>query len=260
MGHERVGYLPKTKRWNTIVESISDFAIDNDNVESIASDTIRNVSSRFLDIPKDGSFLSAFKFLLLLSFANKQADPVDFLRSHGLSIDYDISQFQLAKIAHDWVIENENSKEYSSFSSKVLITTINQWISENQTIQQGLFSNNSSLLEKWEKASTGAGFCEISRIFFSKFTSVYLNYFLERSASSQIKSFQERELFKKKFSNHIDDISTHAFEISKIGQSFSAGWYNKHTKSDFPSNTKIKNFLSFMMKKLSDELKRSEVQ
>ncbi len=260
MGHERVGYLPKSKRWDSIVGSISDFAIDNNNVESIASDTIKNVSSRFLDIPKDSGFLSAFKFLLLLSYANKQEDPLEVLRSHGLDIDYNISQFQLAKIANDWILENESSKEYSAFSSKVLISTINQWIKDSQSSQQLLFGNKESVLKKWGKASNGSGFCEISRTFFSKFTSVYLNYFLERAASSEINSFEERELFKKKLSNHIDTISIHADEISKIGQSFSAGWYNKHTKDEFPSNTKIKNFLSFMMKKLSDELKRSDVQ
>jgi len=259
LGHERVGHLPKSKKWNDLVSSISEFDSVNDNISEIANDAITNVSNRFLNIHKDSGFQSAFKFLLLLAYCNKSENPSKFLQEHGLNIDNNISSFQLAKIADSWVRSHEESKEYSAFSSKILISTINDWLNSNNLVQQDIFGTQQSILDNWKNGTSGAGFCEISRTFFSKFTTLYLNYFLERAASSKLNTFEEREMFSERMSLHIDDISLHAFEVSKIGQSFSAGWYNKHTKSDFPSNIKIKNFLSFMMKKFSDELKTNDV-
>jgi hypothetical protein len=43
MGHERVGFLPKTKRWNDLVKQIGAFYSSDLPIASIAAQTLQNV-------------------------------------------------------------------------------------------------------------------------------------------------------------------------------------------------------------------------
>lgn len=78
MGHERVGFLPKSKSWNKVVESIHDFSSEKSNVPEIAQQTLKNVRQKFLSLGNDLSFLASFKCLVVLSYANKAANPFAF--------------------------------------------------------------------------------------------------------------------------------------------------------------------------------------
>jgi len=84
MGHERVGYLPKSERWKGIVQKISHFSSGKEDISDIATETTRNVRSKFKNITEDTGVISAFKFLVLLTHASKKEIPSEFLKSKGL--------------------------------------------------------------------------------------------------------------------------------------------------------------------------------
>ena len=44
--------------------------------------------------------------------------------------------------------------------------TISDWFQKNESQQTSMFMSDENPLEKWKKASTGEGFCELSRSFF----------------------------------------------------------------------------------------------
>ena len=258
MGHERIGYLPKTERWKSIVNRISYFSSENDNISDIASETTRNVRSRFNNIKEDTGVLSSFKFLVLLTHASKQVNPSEFLKSKGIQLSNEFNIFELAKSGQNFIEKKQDSKEYSTFAVQSMIDTISEWSRKNQIQQTLMFESGGDSYLPWQKASNGSGFCELSRIFFSKFTTRYLKYYLEREASSRIQSLTEKENFTKKLDLHIQDISKHAFETAKIAQSLSAGWYNLHAKEKIPSDKLLKDFLSFAFRKINSELLREE--
>jgi hypothetical protein len=258
MGHERIGYLPKTERWKGIVKRISYFSSENDNVSEIATETTRNVRSRFKYIKEDPSVFSAFKFLLLLTNASKKENPSEFLKSKGVKLSNAFNIFELTKSGQSFVEKNQSSKEYSTFAVQSLIDTVSEWSQKHQKQQTLTFDSTPDSYITWQKASNGSGFCELSRLFFSNFTTRYLKYFLEREASSRLQSLSEREQFTQKLESHVQDISKHAFETAKIAQSFSAGWYNNHAKDSLPSDEKLRDFLSFSFKKINSELLREE--
>jgi hypothetical protein len=85
-----------------------------------------------------------------------------------------------------------------------------------------------------------------------------LKYFLEREASASMTSITDRNRFGTQIRSHIENISNHAFETSKITQSFAAGWFNKNVKDSIPSDEKIKGFLIYAFEKMRDELLREE--
>lgn len=258
MGHERIGYLPRSKRWNSIIEKIGEFSMDNDNIPEIAQSTSKNVRSRFKKIGDDEGVVAAFKFILLLSRASNQKEPFDFLKENNIKLPKDFNIFDLAQSLQNYITNNENSKEYSTFAKQSLIDAISVWTKRNKLQQSLVFDENSSPFDIWQKAANGAGFCELSRTIFASFTERYLKYFLEREASSKIDNLFDRVSFNNQLEKHVDLISKHAFETSKIAQSFSAGWYNKNTKEGLPSDDSIRGFLSFTFQKLNSELIKEE--
>ena len=123
-------------------------------------------------------------------------------------------------------------------------------------MQASLFTDPGDPREIWQRADNGAGFCEVSRLFFSKFTERYLNYFLEREASASMASISDRDRLATQLREHIDGVSRFAFETSRITQSFAAGWFNNHARDRYPSKDESRGFLSFAFGKMREELKR----
>jgi hypothetical protein len=83
-----------------------------------------------------------------------------------------------------------------------------------------------------------------------------LKYFLHREASAQLTTVEARDAFEASLDLHVEDISRHAFEATKITQSFAAGWYNAHARRARPDKQELDRFLSFAMGKLRQELLR----
>ncbi|MCB0494652.1 MAG: hypothetical protein KDC79_00825 [Cyclobacteriaceae bacterium] len=258
MGHERVGILPKTKRWTTVVNGIASFSTNDNNVPEIAQQTLKNVQNRFQNIERDKGVQAAFQFLVLLSLSANQKNPLEFLASNGINLSESISPLQISKALSEWVKKQSDSNEYATFARSAAIDTITEWYQKNQTFQENLFAGDKDQFEIWRKSADGKGFCELSRLYFSNFTERYLKYFLERAASANMNSLATRNKFDQELEKHLNDISKHAFETAKITQSFAAGWFNKNAKDEMPSTRKIQSFLNIAFGKLKGELLREE--
>lgn len=258
MGHERIGYLPRTKKWRSIVENIGCYSTDNDNIAEIAQSTTKNVRNRFNHIGNDEGVIAAFKFIILLAQSTKQNNPYNFLLNHNINLPPNFNILDLTQSVQDFISKNENSKEYSAFAKQSMIDAISEWTKKKQLQQTLVFDENSNPFGIWRKVADGAGFCELSRTFFSSFTERYLKYFLEREASFKINNLFDRVSFNDQLEKHVKLISKHAFETSKIAQSFSAGWYNKNIKKGLPTDEAIKGFISFTFQKLNSELLKEE--
>jgi hypothetical protein len=258
MGHERVGFLPKTKKWEAIVAGIGMFTTDADTISEIAAATNKNVRSRFKVIGSDEGVVSAFKYLVLVSFATKQENSIEFLNEKGIFLSKEFDFFDLGITAKQYLEKHLETKEYSTLATQSLMDTISDWFQKNESQQTSMFSSSENPLEKWKKASTGEGFCELSRSFFSNFTRRYLEYFLEREAAWSLKNVEERKRFKENLKSLINEVSLHAFETAKITESFSAGWFKKNVKDKVPSDKKIQGFVDYSFRKINSELLREE--
>jgi hypothetical protein len=254
MGHERVGVLPKTRPWTSVVKQITSFSGTEADASAIASRTLTNVRSRFESIQHDSGIKAAFKFLVALS-VSATPRPSQEVAPYGLNISSALSPLALARTLQQWISDNRDSLEYAQLAQGAASDAIAHWHSENSS-QKSLFQSEDEQTEVWRKAATGAGFCELARLFFGKFTERYLNYFLEREASASCRTIEERDLLGEQIRRHVDVISKHAFETAKITQSFAAGWYNRHTKEALPSDQEVEGFLTIAFGKIREELRR----
>ena len=254
MGHERLGILPRTKIWRIIVGEMAGFAAGKYDAAEIAKNTLFNVRKQFNNLENDPSIKASFEFLVQLSHAFQKKDPVKYLAENGLLDKEELSLFGLGSSVKKYKTENVVSKEYQTLSKQAALDAINLWYADNIERGESLFSKSIDPKAIFYKASNGSGFCEISRLFFAKLTERYLKYFLEREASSVIRNVRERNRFSQEIEKHIKDISNHAFETSKITESYSAGWFNKNVKDTLPGDEKIKGFLSYAFEKMRSEL------
>jgi hypothetical protein len=257
MGHERVGFLPNTKKWLNIVDDIGKFSDSFNNVPQIANNTIKLVKTRFRNIENDDGVLASFKFLVLLSISAKHKNPAQYLSESGINLQNDFTLFNLSKEINNYISTHAEQNEFNILANQAVLDTVSSWTKDNSIqLTLDLFDGKNSF-DAWQKASKGDGFCELARSFYAKFTERYLKYFLERETSSHIKNLADRENFDRELSNHVNEISKHAFETTKIMQSFAAGWFNKNSEKKI-NDDQIKKFVSFAFNKIVSELIRDE--
>jgi hypothetical protein len=258
MGHERVGSLPRTRVWRHIVSDLARLEDGEDvTISDIAHRTLKNVRKRYEGIHKDSGVQAAFGYLL--SLATERYNRSEARQIVGLDLRENPSPVRIAAKLNAWVAAHTNSTEYAEIARRAGGDTIAQW-TQQRGRQDDLFEGPADARRVWQAASEAQGFCEVARIFFAKFTERYLRYFLEREASAELPSLEAREKFSQQLSAHVDTVSQHAFETSKIAQSFAAGWFNNHARHAHPSEREIEGFLSLSFGKLQEELQREAVQ
>lgn len=259
MGHERLGMLPKSRRWRDIVHQLAHVYDAGTSPSDIARSTLRNVRSKLRGIPHDGGVRAAFMFLVLISNSAASRKFLATLAEQDIELPQNPSLIAVVKALRKWVEPQQASYEYGQLATAAASDALGIWYEQNKG-QQDLFESFDSSLRVWDKAGTKEAFCEISRIYFAKFVERYLNYFLEREASAQLPDFSKRDQFAADLAEYVNQASKHAFETAKITQSFSAGWYKKHAQESIPDDEAIKGFLHIAFDKLRDELLTEEAQ
>jgi hypothetical protein len=255
VGHERVGALPHTKCRQRIVSQIAESSNLSASVPEIAQATPENVRKQFNGIHKDRGVRAAFSFLVALSTSGStDAVPADSSLP-AIDLAANPSPLRLAAALREWVNGHCQSLEYAEIAQKSASDAIAFW-TQQQKQQPSLFDKANDTAEIWRKANSGAGFCEVARVFFAKFTERYLNYFLARVASASSSTLSEREAFAAGMETYVDAVSKHAFETPKITQSFAAGWFNKHARRRAVSDGDVESFLRIGFGKIREELQR----
>jgi hypothetical protein len=252
-----------TLHWREVVKAIAGLSTKETTIDQVARRTLENVHLTFQQLKNDPGIYSAFAFLVALSVAGRSERPAFELLRLGVSVPDRPTPLALVKALHTWVDqsassprnERPDSLEYRQLARGAAADAIGQWTERNAQ-EVLLFELPPDPYSAWRQSSTGAGFCELSRLYFSKLTERYLRYFLEREASAAIPIFRDRDAFQEELRSHVDKISRHAFETAKITQSFSAGWFNKHTRQGFPPRGVIDGFIAHSLGKIQEELLR----
>jgi len=258
MGHERVGFLPKTRRWNDLVKQMGEMYPSDIPIATIATQTLRIVRKRYETLSNDEVVKEVFTFLVAFSRACRFKDAQIQLQNSGIRMPEQPTLLSVVKALRECVPTHEAASEYGQLAIAAAADAIGQWHQFHTASQLSLFQPSANFFESLRKVGDGSGFCELARLYFGKLTERYLNYFLDRAASATFPSIKQREQFQQDIQAHIDDVSKHAFETAKITQSFAAGWFNKNTREKVPDSKEIEGFLAVAFGKLRDELRREE--
>src|SRR2546422_5720298 len=177
MGHERVGFLPKSQRWRDIVEAIGHSlqSSERDSILSIAAETLECVRGRYAHIHNDKGVGAAFGFIIALTSSPSTAGQKDLAskryiadaeRSHLTNISFDLtddpSPIRLASRLNNWIRDNRGSAEYAEIARRAGADAITNWTFK-QRHQPNLFGTGDTAVEIWRNAFSAESFCEISR-------------------------------------------------------------------------------------------------
>jgi hypothetical protein len=256
MGHERVGLLPKSKKWIDLVEQIGLAYSSDFPVAVVAADTLENVRKQYGSMCRDEAVQSVFGFLVQFSKAVGDESPFAALQAAGINLTEKSTILSVVRALKDQVPQEQAGTEYGQITISAAADALGQWHREHASKQMDMFKPSESFLGSMQELGSGSGFCELSRLFFGKVTERYLNYFLERAASSNCPTIEARDRFNASVREHVDSVSKHAFESSKITQSFAAGWFNKHARDSQPNMGEVESFLSVAFGKMREELRR----
>jgi hypothetical protein len=246
MGHERVGYLPKSKRWRSLVAEMAAYAEEPEQVTRHAANTVSAVDTRFTQLGADPAVRLAFAELVRLAQAQQK----------GAGDEWQPIAFSQAL---DRKLPRSGSLDTRAIVHQAAVEAILRWQLDNQERSGDLFPEASKSPIKG--LGSGAGFSDVARRFFSSLSLRYLNYFLEREASAAISNLAARERFRAQLQAHVEDVSRHAFETARITQSFAAGWFNKYTAGGrTPLPGELNRFLRYAFSKLREDFRRGSAE
>jgi len=254
MGHMRIGFLPRSKQWNAIVDQLSLFGGDPTDVHRIADATLSAIQNNYKKLPDDDSVIKATKFLAILSYSANQAEQAAFLNRKGFSVDNDMTLFSILSSAQKYISTEAGSLEINKMARDATMKAIMTYHDAHKSNQITLFDDTAH--NTWRSAGTGAAFCELARTFVAEFTERQLRYCLEREAPRVINDFGLLRSFSETLSCQSTAISKHALDTSKLMQSWAAGWYNNNSVSSLPTDGQVHQFLDFSFRKMREEFRR----
>lgn len=254
MGHVRIGFLPHTKQWNSIVQSLSLFGGDISVVTQIANSTLDAVRNTYETLPYDESIIKAISYLANLVFSAKQPDQIAYLNNNGYTVDEEMSLLSLISSAQEYITVEKGSCEINKLAKDAAMQSVIKYYENHNDGQLTLFCSEEK--NPFANAGTGAAFCEMARSFFAFFTDKQIKYYVEREAASSINDYRQLDNFTKTLTEQASSIADHAFEISKLMQSFAAGWFNKYAVNSAPSYDETVSFLTLSFAKMREELRR----
>lgn len=252
MGHVRIGFLPHTKQWNAIVKQLSLYDNDDATVAVIADNTLNAVRKEFEDLQYDESVIKAIGYLANIIVSSRQDDQVTFLQQNGYKIESDFSLFALTACAQDLIQTEKGSLETNKLARDAAVQAVMEYYQQHSDRQITLFHSEDN---PFKDKGSGREFCELARYFFASFTEKQIRYYIDRVASSVIDDYGKYIRFSDTLTEHSHEIAGHAFEISKIMQSFAAGWFNNHALDNIPTNDSITDFLKMSFGKVREELR-----
>ena len=254
MGHVRTGFLPHTKQWNAIIGQLSLYEGNPDVVPRIANDTLVAIKNTYATMPYDDSAHKAITFLATLAYSAKQTDQVAYLKANGYIVDEKLSLFSLIVSAKQLIKTEIGSLEVNKIAKDAAMQAVISYHEAHLDNQLSLWGGE--IKSPIQSAGSGAAFCEMARSFFAAFTDRQIKYYVERAASSAIDNYGELNKFTAALSSQSHAIADHAFETSKIMQSFAAGWFNKYVTSSLPTGIEVTNFLRTSFDKMREEFRR----
>ena len=246
--------MPQTKPWKTIIEQLSLFGEGEISVAQIANETISAVKKTYEKMPYDESVIKALSFIATLAFSAKLDNQVDFLNENGYTVDSQLSLFSLMSSAQNYISTDYGSLEINKLAKDAAMQAIINYQQQHESNQISMFSEKSQSV--WGNAGNGAAFCEMARTFFASFTERQLKYYIGRAVAGSINNYETLQSFNQQLSEQSKAIADHTFEIAKLTQSFSAGWFNKNASDSQPSDKQIEAFLSHSFGKLREEFRR----
>jgi hypothetical protein len=253
VGHIRLGELPRTRKWNQVVELIQ----HEGGAAEIASATLDAAESGFKQAASDEGVGRVTWLLTQLPLAARDPDFVGRLAALGLPVSGEPNLAELVGAFSDAVDHHMRRSggrtdlgEMAQMAASEALTSLLGARSQN------LFGTTPADIKgELGAMATTKQFGTFAREFFARLTRRYLTFFLSRELSNHVGG-NRRFANSSEHSEFNRALDLHCRQASRIVEEFAGGWFSKTNWEQGITTDNARNFAWVALKKLRSELRR----
>ncbi|MBL8822283.1 MAG: hypothetical protein JNJ77_06805 [Planctomycetia bacterium] len=266
MGHQRLGEIPKTKKWKSVVSMITgsgkgaskggSIGSTVGSVSDVACEILSAAEGGFVEVKNDSGFCHTLYLLTQLVLAARQDDWQTRLSGLGITLGTDATVFDLTGELHR-AIELYRRKHRGSVTigemAQQAAGEALTYLAKDAAIT--LFgSGRNELQTAIKRLSTKAGFSDLAQRFFGNFTARYLDFYISKILPKQAgnKGFESAGDFND-FKQALFD---HCHQSSRIVHDFCGQWYSKTEWERGIDQHNITGLVRHALDKIREELKK----
>jgi hypothetical protein len=263
MGHSRLGWLPRTHRWQDVVALVAGGA----SAAAVADATL-DAAERGLDQMKRDSGVKHVLWLMTHVVMAARDDAGDFamnLAGVGLPIKSAPSTFELVGAFTEAVDKFLSGAagdhaarhvERTDFSEMAQMAAAESFAVMIGTRTASLFEGaRPDVREAVRELSTPNGFGSLAHDFFTRFTGRFLNYHLSRELSRHVGA-GTRFVDARAHERFLHQLERTCSEAALIVRDYAGGWYSKAKFEQGVVPRQVATFLHVAVRKLRNELER----
>lgn len=263
MGHQRLGDIPKTQKWQNVVAKVAgdglgaaSVVLQPDVIQEIASETLTAAEGGLLKAIDDPGLRYTFYLLTQIVLAAREPQWLARLDTLGIHLTDDSSLFDLTSevqaVIDDHLLSRGGSSDISEIAQQAAGEAIAKLAGPKSVTLFGAGSDE--LQDALRELSTKVGFSRLGQRFFGGFMARFLNFYLSRITATQSSGPRLQQIGDlTKFNEALD---THCHQSARIVHDFCGEWYSK---TEFQQRIDLSNtsgFIAIAIKKLKDEFQR----
>jgi hypothetical protein len=242
MGHQRLGRLPRSRKWQDVVDLIR----RGGDASELAAATCRAAEQSMMDAAKDAAVQHAFYLLARIPLAAREENFAPALRTLGLEVSEKPLLAEIVGMAMEAIDAQLSAAE-------ALHAVVGREL-------PSLFGIDSADTKRALAGFTSVKqFSVLARDFFARLTWRHLAYYLSRELPKHVgpgarfPSVREHRAFE-------EALELHCRETTRIIQEYSGEWLSKHNFEGGIDQRKAGHFVAYGSKKIRDELRNRREQ
>jgi hypothetical protein len=254
MGHIQLGVLPKSRKWQQVVEQLR-LGADVATIAGLAADAAETSLKRASDDP---TFLHAFWLLTQIPLTARGPAFAEDLRHLGLEVP-DQPTLMDVTAAFSATVDRYARRVggRTDLGEMAQLAAVESLTATVGSILPSLFGPSPEEVQRaFGRFSAGDRFSTLAREFFARLTQRCLDYYLSRELNHHIglgARFRDDRV-RSEFDGALDQ---HCREASRIVEAFAGGWYGKNVyQGDGLTPNSIRKFAPVAFSKIRAELRK----
>ena len=255
MGHIRLGTLPRTRKWNEVLDLIGGGAGAPDVAAASMAASERGLASA----AKDPALVYSVWLLTQIPLAARGDDFSARLQTLGLEVGFTPSLLEVVGAFAAGVDEHlRRNGGRTDLGEMAQMAACEALMALGTPPNLSLFeSQEPTAQETLKDLSTPKEFSTLAREFFARLSRKYLTYFLSRELSNHVggegrfANIEGHEAFNQ-------GLDHYCRQATRIVEEFSGGWFSKALYEGGITTEKAAGFIHVAVKKLREELSRGE--
>jgi hypothetical protein len=263
MGHVRLGPIPKSQKWQTVVALFTAQAPIEPLQQATLQPSVSIVAARALDAAQigldkaldDPGLAYTFYLLTQLVLTSRQQDWESNLRPFNVQITPDAGLFDLTAEVHAaidaYLLQRNAQTDVSELAQRSAGGALTTLVGPRSVT---LFGSGRDELQQAVRAfSTPSGFAELSQRFFGNFVAQYLNFHLSRITASHVGTDSLSSVGD--ITRFNEALYLHCYQSARIIHDFSREWFSKTEYVEGITLDNSAGFMAIAIKKIQAELR-----